>query len=561
MTDEQNPMPRVDGDQDESIVNSHTPGAPESGFDPTPEDAVVEADHSAWMRPAVGENVRTSEVVGALAPETPDTEVLDEEPIDVFDEAAPLLPDEADEAEADASDPMLAAAGLGARAAQNRDEESGADLQPTPQRAEAPAAGGWKKWLPWIAAALVLAVVAFALVLQQTRKPVVVITPTPTPSVSKPPAVVDGDLMTPRDAELIAKGQGWTAVETLQKLTPTSHRLYCQNSTTGQPNATQTKQRTLSTKSSLPLVARHQIDNFATTADAGQAYKLRATNMAKCDDVPTYLLSASSVTGVGDEAMLMTVVFEDTIPEYHTLLLARTGTTVHGYDVTQSKKAMGPTPVVQAAASTINRQCARSTGACAKQPKVAATTLPSSGTPGWLNISDLPRVSPGAGLWSVTDVSNVTTKGSQCENMSLASVAGPTKREQRTYLMTQDNAAPQTFGVDVVAMTFKDAKAADSFAGTLRGNLSKCSDRQETAKLSEAATARGKAGQTPITATTLLVQQSMGGAETARFRTAVVTVDNKVLYLVNNPSASYDLGGAKMGQIAVRAGERATQAE
>ncbi|WP_420174637.1 hypothetical protein [Luteococcus sp. OSA5] len=567
MTDEHNPQPRPDGAQDEPIVGTG-PQVPEGDTDPTAaakqsEPTQPEVDHSAWMRPAVGEDVRTSEVVGALAPEPTEPEDLPEDPVDVFDEAAPVTPEESDQegsGPADQTAPM--AASVGARAALQREDESGVDLAPTaPRHGEQDKRGGFLRWLPWLIGAVVLALIAFAVVFQQTRKPVVVVTPTPTPSVTKPPVVVNADLMAAKDAELIAKGEGWTAAETLQKLSPTSRRIFCQNSSTGQPNPTQTKQRTLTTKSETPIVARHQIDNYATAADATTTYKLRAENMAKCDDVPTYIYSGTGVSGIGDEAQLMTVVFEDVIPEYHTLLLVRTGTTVHSYDVIQAKKPVSALAVAKAAGETINRQCSRAKGTCAKDPKTAAAIPPPAGTPGWMVISDLPRVSPGAGLWSATEVGNVSTKGSQCENMTLASEAGPTKREQRTYLMTQDNAAPQTFGVDEVILTFKDDQAAAKFAEKLTGNLNKCPDRQETATVSEPATVEGKAGKTDIKADTLLVEQAMGGEETARFRTATVQAGNQVVFLTNNPSASYDLGGKKFGQIALRAGQRATQGD
>lgn len=548
MDDEQSQHPRSDADVD----------TPQGDTDPTPaEDSGVEesGDHSAWMRPAVGEERRTSEIVGALAPEPPEPEELPDEPIDVFDDSAPVTPEEAEDAGDDELDsPLHAAASIGALAAQRRLMEPDASGAHAARPGSRPLA-----WLPWLAGVLVAALVAFGVVHSLTDKPVVVITPTPTPSVSTPPAVTDADLLTAKDAEVITPKQGWKVASTLTRLTPTSPKVICQPNTTGQPNPTITRQRTLTTTSTKGLAALHQVDNFASMADATKAFEARSTNLAACDNEPLWIHSNTAVEGTGDAARLVTVARQDDIAEYHTVLLVRTGTTVHALDVTQANQPAPAAKVVSSAAAPVNRQCARSGGRCATRP-TAKSAIPAATEPmGWLSISDIPRVSPRAGLWTVTEAANVVTRGSECENMTLASVAGPTHREQRTYQMAQDNAAPRTYGMDEVLFTFKDARQAGQFANTLASNLKNCPSRQATAKVSEAKQLTSGVGGKKVVGATLLVQQSMGGTETARFRTAVTVVDNKVVYLVNNPSTSYDLGSAKFGQVAVRAAERATQ--
>ena len=114
---------------------------------------------------------------------------------------------------------------------------------------------------------------------------------------------------------------------------------------------------------------------------------------------------------------------------------------------------------------------------------------------------------------------------------------------------------------DEVVLTLASPKAAQDFARTLTSNLANCAKRQSTAKVSQPAAPARKVGGVRVSADTMLVEQSMGGAQTARYRTAVVVVEDRVIYLVNNPSASYDLGTPKFNEVALRAGERATQAE
>ncbi|MDN5564887.1 MAG: hypothetical protein L0G49_14200 [Luteococcus sp.] len=573
MTDEHHEQPRPEEVEDWQIVEPEETTAaphPESGSETTPakqQKPATEPDHSAWMRPAVGDDMRTSEVVGALAP--PEPEVLPEaEPVDVFDEAAPVTPDENPaELESPALSTEQAAAVAGARAALARHDVPGASLDHAPESypedtftTHDDAPRSWTRMIPWIAGALALTLVVFGLVYSGTRKSPIVVTPSPTPTVSTPPVVDDADLLTVADVEKIAPKAGWEVSQTFTKLTPTTRRIFCQNSTDGQANPTLTRQRTLTTTSTKGLAALHQIDAYATAADARNAFASKAANLATCGDVPTWIKRADAVTGFGDEAASVSVVMQDLVNEEHTILLSRSGTVVHAYDISQVNKGVSVNDVLKGASQAMNRQCATSGGECAQRPSTHATVPPPTGTPGWLIPSDLPRVTKGAGLWTSTDTRNVTTKGSQCENVTLASVPGPTKREQRTYLMTQDDAAPQTFGIDEVTLTFKDDKTARGFADTLQKNVRECEKRLETAKVSEFAKVASPFNKkVTIVGDTALVQQAMGGTETARFRTAVVSVGNKVVYLVSNPSASYDLGNERFVAVAVRAAERATQ--
>ena len=61
-------------------------------------------------------------------------------------------------------------------------------------------AAAFARFLPWLAAALALALIAFGLVFNYTRKPVVVISETPTPSASTPEVIQARDLLNPADA-------------------------------------------------------------------------------------------------------------------------------------------------------------------------------------------------------------------------------------------------------------------------------------------------------------------------------------------------------------------------
>jgi len=619
VSDEQNsnPQPETGAERAVDQPQAQPGGGAENASDPTPaeqlptpaeeaptpaeeaptpaeEAQLAEIDHSAWMRPAVGETGRTAEVVGALAPAVPQ----DLDPADLPDDAvlpadSPLanpavanptrVPGSQDDdwdddgwdgpgadtapVGYDRVSPHQLAAVIGARAARARDDVPGASLDHDPEiaalagaTAAAPQRSAFARFLPWLAAALALALIAFGLVFNYTRKPVVVISETPTPSASTPEVIQARDLLNPADAAKISPVKGWAVASTADKLNPHT-QITCQTNTQGQPNAVQSKLRALTTPEKNALGALHQVDNFANEADARKAYQMRAEKLASCNDVPMFLYGSTDVSGMGDEAISMTLAYQEQVTQYHVVILTRTGTTLHAVDVTSINEPVSASVVARGLAGPVNRQCERAGGQCAARPRMAATIPPPVGTPGWLVPSDLPRVTPGAGLWSGTEVANVTTKGTQCENLTLASVAGPDKREQRTFLMTQDSAAPQDYGVDQVMFSFPSYQKAKAFATTLQTNLQGCAKRQATAKVSQHSTPKRTVQKIDVVGDTLLVEQSMGGAQTARFRTAVVLVGTRVVYLVNNPSASYDMGAKKFDAVALRAGERGVQGQ
>ncbi len=304
----------------------------------------------------------------------------------------------------------------------------------------------------------------------------------------------------------------------------------------------------------------HRADGYASVEEAEQVYSSRRAQLASCDLLPSYIVGSASVTGLGDGAAIQTVVNEEATGLYHTVLLARTGKVINTIDAVNLQNVIPANGVANAAAKVVNLQCKRSEGACAKAPKVTASTLLPTAEKSWLTASDLPRLTPGFGQWTPTDAVALKSQGTGCENVTLANVAGPTARQQRTYLLSKDERAPQRFGVDELVFTFSDPAAALKFSNTLKTSVAGCGKRLPTAKISdEAGIAEKGANSVAINGWVAKVQQSTGQDTKVTFRVASVVSGSRVIYLISNPNDKFDFTQAKWTALAKRAGVRASQ--
>ena len=423
---------------------------------------------------------------------------------------------------------------------------------------------------PWptriLVGALVLALVAAAgyLALQQSRKPDVSVTVTQSPSTTASPtgpeAVNDASLLTDAEAASALGGTGWTITETLSEVLPSSPQVTCMTNPEGLPNAQITRQRVLASTEANALAALHRIDAYSTEALATQAYQVRLAKLSACDDVPAWLSSSASVAGLADESFSLTIAYQDPTVQYRTVVISRTGSAVSMIDVAQNETAVDPAKVAGAALEPSRRLCDSAGGTCPTDLNVRPEVVPPTPIFGWLAQSDIPRITAGQGIWSATEVGQVTTKGSQCENATLASVNGPTAREQRSYLLDQDDRAPEAFGVDQVRFEFANAGAAKAFADKLATDIAACDDRSETATVTEDRTLSitGQNRQ-PVSGRIFLVTQATSATAKVYFRVAVVVSGTRVTYLVSNTRQNFDFSTDSWLLVAARAGQRITQ--
>lgn len=455
---------------------------------------------------------------------------------------APVLPDSSG----------ARTASSGARASHSQDDEL--------------SVGHRHRWvLVALVAALLVAVVVTAVSLVR-RQPVPVAdesaTARPTASVTGP-RISSAGLLTLAEARTLAPDLTWAVASTTDQVPQDSpDAVSCIVRDDSHPHSIATWQRTFTTTAKTSTAALDRMDQYADEATAKKAYAAEASSLAACNAVPTRIVSAATLTGAGDQSEALTIAYQGIRTQYRTVVLMRVGTVIHALDAANYDSAVPTDKAATALAKAARRSCDVSGGSCpATTVKVTPAVPPASGKKGWLITSDLPRITPDQGEWSSAGITPVTSKGTQCEGVTLATASGPTSRNQRTYLLYKDAAAPQSFGVDEVRLTFPDAKAAAKFASTMRSSLASCSKTLETAKVTKSPAYRGT-GQdgAAIEGQSFLVSQDTGGKDPLLFQVSVATVDDQVVYLLANPSSKFRFSDADWKDLTLRAAQRASQA-
>lgn len=446
---------------------------------------------------------------------------------------------------------------------QASDEPTPEESAPRTTRPAAPALSPLRRLLPWSVLGLVGAIVVGSIVLVTTRPHPVSVASSPSAAGSASSAMVStADLLSPGSATQIADAT-WNISRTQTSLDSTSDTVACFTQHSGVAAPTGTAQRTLSSDSPAGLAALHRIDGYATAAQATAAFAANRTDLGTCDAVPMFLVAADSVSGLGDDALSVVVADQESkATTFHTVLMVRTGRVVDTYDVAQNTTSVPVTSVVKAATQTISQQCSKAGGSCSATPTVTASAPPTGDPTGWLGLADLPRVTPGQGSWTTTDPGTVSNTSTQCEGVTLGSVAGPVSRQQRTYLLTQDSLAPTSFGLDQINFLFPSASGAKAFATQLAGNLSTCSKTMATATVSQNkafSVSAQDSGVGDIQGTAMLIEEKTGATTSAWYRVAVVQRDNVVTYLMSNPTRTFGFDAGEMQEIAVRAAQRTAE--
>lgn len=403
---------------------------------------------------------------------------------------------------------------------------------------------------------------AFQLANAPTAQPTVMLTTQegPTASPSAPPVATEDDLIDETDADRIVPGATWVVTNTAAQRSDFAGRPICLSNDPSRANPTITLQRQLGTSDDDGLAALHQIDVYTSDEVAQETFNSRLQQIASCDDVPVYLESADRIDSFADQAIAVHFVDQQDPAIYHTIMMVRHGTAVSVMDVVRDNEPLAADDLLAGLSPKVSGLCQRSGGSCPTEPAVVNVPPPATEPKGWLINADLPRITAGTGQWSGQNPTQLTLQGTSCENISLATQAGPTQRQQRTFVLTQDAQTPTQFGLDQVRFSFDSNSAATDFAELLITNFDGCQERLEGAqvtKLGDVHTQNSDGSELEAKLYDITLETS--DTETVEFLVAVSAVDNNVYYLVATVTDDYRFNNTEFSLLARRAMERATQ--
>ena len=368
------------------------------------------------------------------------------------------------------------------------------------------------------------------------------------------------DLLTGDDLAGVAPAASWAVTGTSTAAAEHEGRVACLSTEEAAQNPTASLQRTLATSDADQLAALHRIETFASPAAAQQVFANRTTALSSCDEIPARIVRATTVEGLGDESFQISVVFEDVPAQFHTLLLTRVGSSVQILDLTRSSGPVEPELAAAALARPQASLCDIEGVTCADAPTTSPAVVPPVEPVGWLIPSDLARLRGGAGRWTASDPTDLTSGGMGCENMTLASEPGPTDRQQATYLLTQDDQAPSTFGLDSLRFVFADAAAATAFSTKLGTAIATCKDRVNTATVAELPAVSGT-GEGGVATSTRIFSVTQATADNAAipYQLLVSTADTRVVYTIVTVTDDFKYTDAQLTELAARIPVRASQ--
>ncbi|WOQ17939.1 hypothetical protein [Raineyella sp. W15-4] len=383
---------------------------------------------------------------------------------------------------------------------------------------------------------------------------------TGSPTFSGTPVISAAALLTTDDARRLDDKVTWTETLTQSRVDASTPRANCLTTDAqGVPLPQAAMVRNLQGGGDANTNVLNEAFQFGSVQDATTAATIWTTQLGACERPVSYLEGGWAVSNVGDSSAGVSAVVQDKTSVHHTVMLSRSGTVITVVDASRPNTTPDGAVVAGLLGTAVGRTCQAAGGACATDPSATDGVPPKTASnPDFLANADLPRITPGTGRWGGTDVAtSFDFFGSQCEGKDLANVAGPTARRHRAYLIQEDAAAPQTFGVDEYILTFPDRQSADALVKDISGSIDGCDKAMLTAKVDKTDDLSAKgAGDRAVTGRSWVVTQQVNQTSKQKYRLALAQIDNSVIYLLVPTGDAYDFTNAQWKALGERAGVR-----
>lgn len=312
------------------------------------------------------------------------------------------------------------------------------------------------------------------------------------PSESPTPEPVDlPETALLEDAEVTSAtpGTSWVTVRTHDNTGGSGLVVACQEARFADPRGTAALVRDFQPDQSAKPAgkARAGSTEVVQTAQASvsekaaeRGYKTALGWFATCSDERALLIDTRPVSGVGDDAALVTV--RSFAGDGSTLVagVARTGlyttTTFSRFPVGEQPS---PARSARLLGEAVSGLCElEDAGACTTTPRLGETTLvPAASVPAMLAEIDLPSVTNVKQPWVGTEprVARTNAASTTCDQTDFAKKP-ISNNVTRTFLIP-DADLPDEFGLTQTVASLPTAKQADAFVEEVRDELARCADK------------------------------------------------------------------------------------
>jgi hypothetical protein len=314
--------------------------------------------------------------------------------------------------------------------------------------------------------------------------------------------------------------------------------------------------------------AAHWVYTYSSDEVAAQAFQGRSGQAGSCPNETLQITTYYEAGSMADEGAAATFTIQnEPMADYRTVFFTRTGRTISVLDIGSPNGLIPPADVAPALLPVLNRLCAGGQqGTCPgpNQPLLNPAIPPATQYPGWLVSADLPRITLGQGSWGTAGPSDsMGNVGTACEPAGFPTVSGALQQQYASYILSGDANAPQNpLGIDEAVYLFDAPETSLAAAKSMFESLTTCQDRQSTATVTVGEEITGVGlNSAAIRGEVYQISQNAGSEGSKMYRVAVILVENRMAYLMANPTESYDFSEDQWRAIAYRAGVRLSQSQ
>jgi len=262
--------------------------------------------------------------------------------------------------------------------------------------------------------------------------------------------------------------------------------LPCQKDRLADPKARGALVRTFTSGNDVQDVGQ-LVEMSSTTTSAAAAYKTAVGWYAGCGDSRTQLVGTYRLSGVGDEATVVSLRDWAHHGRDIDVAVARTGVLTTTVAVTswpaEEVSDLTPTAASALVADAVNGICQEpGAGACATAFHPTPTPIAPvavGDSPAMLNEVDLPPVAGIDQPWVGTDPVDAETNlaATHCDQTSF-DVAGISRARTRSFVIPTDKKLPAEFGLTETVGRFVTHDAAYAFTSQVRSKMDSCEKRE-----------------------------------------------------------------------------------